>query len=384
MTQHRQLISIRCWKRKEKSASFISATTALLGLLLLSLLAGCATPDQESEPWPLVLYPSPPAKPRLQFLHGINADTDLGKQRSAFDTFLLGKAPAGEIIATPYDIASVPGKIYILDRMPKKLRVIDLKSRRIRLLDDRGLGLLQDPSGIWVTPEDVKFIADMKRRQIVVFDAADQFVRAYGGPEVFDRPTDVAAFGQRLYVCDIQRNQVVILDQDTGEVIKRVGSTGPHPGSFRKPSHLVVDGDGNLFVTDAFNFRVQQFDPDGNFLKAYGKLGDGLGAFARPKGLALDRSNHLYVVDAAFENVQIFDAQSGSLMLYFGGPGQQAGNMYLPAGIHIDYDNTEYFANFAAPNFKLDYVLYVANTFGASKINVYGFGQWTGPLDRKP
>ena len=141
---------------------------------------------------------------------------------------------------------------------------------------------------------------------------------------------------------------------------------------------MVVDQQGSIYVTDAFNFRVQKFDPKGKFLISYGYLGDAFGAFARPKGLDIDRDGHLYVVDAAFENVQIFDEKTGALLLFFGGAGNAPGSMYLPAGIHIDYRNAAYFSNFVDKDFRLKYVVYTGNLFGAEKLNVYGFGDWVG------
>ncbi len=352
--------------------------------LALLILGGCASVPSRQAERPIVFYPPPPERPRLQYLHTISAEADLGRRRSKWDRFLLGEAPTGELIGRPYDVASVPGKIYVLDRNPRKLRIIDLAKRRIDSLADSGMGALQNPSGIWVTPEDIKYIADMGRKQVVVFDDRNRYLRTYGNAEVFERPVDVAVYENRVYVCDLKRNQVVVLDRASGRVLQRIGRTGADPGAFRMPSHLTVDPRGHLFVTDSFNFRVQQFDGEGRFVKAYGFPGDNLGAFARPKGLAVDHSGHLYVADAAFENVQIFDADSGGMLLYFGGGGTGAGNLYLPAGVHIDYANAQYFANFVDPGFRLEYVVYVASGFGPNRINVYGFGEYVGSPENRP
>jgi DNA-binding beta-propeller fold protein YncE len=362
--------------------SALSGRGVILAVLLaIHGLTACAPAQPPRQPLPLIFYPPPPQQPRLQFLHTISSEADLGRRRSAFNTFLLGQAPAGAMIGRPYDIASSPGRIYVLDRLSKKLRIIDLAARRIDDLADEGPGALQDPSGIWVTSGGDKYIADMQRRQVVVFDAHNHFLRAYGGRDDFERPVDVAVYQDRIYVCDAKRHAVAVLDRPSGRLINPIGGQGADPGQFRMPTHCVVDGQGRLWVTDAFNARIQNFTPQGIFENAYGYLGDTPGAFARPKGLAVDRSGHLYVADAAFENVQIFDVQSGNLLLFFGGPGTAPGNMYLPAGIHIDYDNAQYFANFADPEFELEYVIYVANTFGPNRINVYGFGKLRGQAE---
>ena len=134
---------------------------------------------------------------------------------------------------------------------------------------------------------------------------------------------------------------------------------------------------GNVFVTDTFHFVIKKFSPEGTFLGTIGIPGDQIGGFARPKGASVDKKGRLYVVDAAFENVQIFNDQ-GQILLFFGGPGTDPGNLYLPAGITVDYNNTEFFQKFAAPDFKLEYLVYVTSMFGKNMLNVYGFGHWTG------
>ncbi|MBI5409919.1 MAG: hypothetical protein HZA14_11185, partial [Nitrospirae bacterium] len=103
-----------------------------------------------------------------------------------------------------------------------------------------------------------------------------------------------------------------------------------------------------------------------------------LGALARPKGLDVDREGHLFVVDTAFENVQIFDVETADLLLFFGGFGPEPGSMYMPNGIYVDYHNVEYFKKYADKDFNLKYLVYVGNMLGEHKLNVYGFGDWTG------
>jgi len=326
----------------------------------------------------VVFYPPLPQAPKLQFLHAISIEEDLGATRSAFQEFLLGKQPVERSIGRPYDIASSPGKIYVLDRSVRKLAIIDLARRAIDYLPDQRLGVLDDPSGIWVTPDDVKYVADMKRKQVVVFGPDNAYLRAYGAGELFEKPVDVAVFGDRVYVCDMSKNQIFVLDKNTGELKMTIGTAGTESGELNRPSHVVVDSKGHIFVNDAFNFRVQQFDASGKFIRSYGFPGDNLGAFARPKGLDIDREGHLFVADAGFENVQIFDEETGRLLLYFGGSGPGPGKMFLPAGVHADYVNAGYFNRFVNKDFRLKFVIYVGNTFGPDRLNVYGFGEWTG------
>jgi DNA-binding beta-propeller fold protein YncE len=353
-------------------------------LILTMLLIGCGcalTPEKPMTPPEATFYPALPQRPRLQFLHSISAQSDLGKRQSAFREFLFGQ-PRDQFLEKPYDIAARKGKIYVLDRMYKKIVVLDLKAGNMSFLHDHGLGRLGDPAGIWVSEADIKYVADMQRKQVVAYDQKDRYLRTYGSPAIFKKPVDVAACGKRIYVIDLAKEQLFILDRDTGRVLKTVG----RKGDFFKPSHVTLGPSGNVFVTDTFHFQIKEFSPDGQFIHSIGFHGDQVGGFARPKGAAVDKNGRLYVVDAAFENVQIFDEQ-GRILLFFGGPGSGPGNLYLPVGIAIDDENTAYFQKYADPDFKLDYLVYVTNMFGKNMVNVYGFGHWvntSGPGAEKP
>jgi hypothetical protein len=342
-------------------------------LSMLIICTGCTLiHEKPAAPPASIFYPAPPERPRLQFLHSISGESDLGKKQTAFQEFLFGKRH-DQLLEKPYDVAACKGKIYIMDRMYKKIIILDLAGKKMSFLNDHGIGSLGDPSGIWVSKEDIKYVADMQRKQVVAFDKNDHFLRTYGSGEVFKKPVDVAVYGKRIYVVDIDKERLFILDRDTGRVIKTVGEKG----EFFKPSHVTVGPTGNVFVTDAFHFVIKKFSPDGKFLDAIGFHGDQIGGFARPKGAAVDKNGRLYVVDAAFENVQIFDDQ-GRILLFFGGRGMGPGNLFLPSGIAIDDENTAWFQKFADPGFKLEYLVYVTNMFGKNMLNVYGFGHWIG------
>jgi hypothetical protein len=342
-------------------------------LCILLICMGCAAMHGKlAAPPAYIFYPPLPQRPRLQFLRSISGENDLGKKQSAFQEFLFGKRH-DQLLGKPYDVAACKGKIYIMDRMYKRIVIFDLAGKKMSFVNDHGVGRLGDPAGIWVSEGGIKYVADMQRKQVVAFDKNDHFLRTYGSREMFEKPVDVAVYGKRVYVVDIDKEQLFILDRDTGQMIKAVGGKG----EFFKPSHVTVGPSGNVFVTDAFDFVIKKLSPDGEVLGTIGFHGDQIGGFARPKGAAVDRHGRLYVVDAAFENVQIFDDQ-GRILLFFGGPGSGPGNLYLPAGIAIDEDNTAYFQKFADPDFKLEYLVYVTNMFGNHMLNVYGFGHWIG------
>ena len=346
-------------------------------VLAAAVLSGCAqTVEKDTGP---TFFPPLPQSPKLQFLLSISDEEDIGgKQSSGIKEWLIGTRPATKQIARPQDIASVKGKIYILDRTFKKVLFIDLEKKQLDFIKDEREGAIGDPLGLWVTADDVKYVADAARKQILVFDKDNQFVREYGEKDQLEKPSDVAVFQNRIYVADFTKMAVVVLDKDSGKTLQTIGEPGGEPGKFNRPTHVSVDQQGNIYVNDSFNYRIQKFDPNGNYLKHFGYQGDTLGGFARPKGIAVDHDGLVYAVDTAFENTQIFDPETTDLLLFFGGYGPHRGSMYLPSGLHIDYDNVSYFNQFADKDFKLKYLVYVGNLLGDNKLNVYGFGEWIG------
>jgi DNA-binding beta-propeller fold protein YncE len=339
------------------------------------MLIGCA-PAKKIE---TMFYPMPPQQPRLQFLTAVTSEDDIGAKKSAFQTFLLGDIQFLKQMGRPYGIAAVKGKIYISDRTLKKIIIIDLEKNKFSFLESKKGGAVSQPAGIWTTEDGFKYIADFGRKQILVFDKNDEYVRAYGKKGQFERPLDVTVYENKIYVCDFVKNEIYVLDRDTGDIVMTLGGIGIAEGKMYKPTHVVVDKYGNLYVMDSFNYRVQKFNAEGKFIKQFGSQGDALGSFARPKGIAVDNEGLLYVADTAFENVQIFDAETADLLLFFGGFGSAPGNMYLPSGLAVDHQNVEYFSQYVDKDFQVQYLVYVGNMLGAHKLNIYGFGKWIGP-----
>lgn len=339
------------------------------------LITGCTSAPQLRQE--SIFYPARPEKPRLQFLTAISSEEDLTDKKPGLDDFLLGAKETDKTLGRPYAAQAIKGKIYLTDRVSSDIVLIDLLKNTMRPLHVGGRGALQTPSGFWIADDGSKYVADLKRKQVVVFDSDDNFVTTLGDATNLERPVDVAIYGERIYVCDMQKHQIIVFDRVTGKLMSVIGKPGDKDGEFNRPTHITVDQKGNLIVNDAFNFRIQKFTPDGKFIRQIGMAGNTPGSMARPKGIVTDHDGNLYVVDAAFENVQIFN-QEGKLLLFFGGAGLEPGSMYLPAGIAIDYVNIPYFQKYADENFKIKYLIYVCNLTGNNRLNVYGFGDWVG------
>jgi hypothetical protein len=72
---------------------------------------------------------------------------------------------------------------------------------------------------------------------------------------------------------------------------------------------LTVDNEGNLFVSDSANVRVQEFDKSGKYVRTIGRKGQGPGEFRFPGRLQIDGLGRLCVFES--RAVQLFDKNGG-------------------------------------------------------------------------
>ena len=344
--------------------------TCLCAALLAASCATAPAPQRE----PAVFFPPPPELPRIQYLTAFSSRKDVEEQ-SGFNKFVVGEQQDVKL-DKPYGVAIHEGKIYVCDTNATVV-VFDLAAKSFAILAGAaGQGKLVQPVNVTIDERGRKYVADPGRGQIVVFDAQDAYLRAYGTPGDW-RPVDAVPFAGRLYVADSAKGLVKVFDQESGELVKAIGDQGEPAERLDRPTNVAFDREGYLYVSDVGRFQVVKFDRDGHFKRAYGRPGDNLGHFARPKGIALDREGRLYAVDASFSNVQAFNPD-GRLLMHFGEAGAQPGNFQLPAKVTIDYDNLRYFQKYLHPDFEAQYLVLVTSQFGPRLVSAFAYGQQKG------
>lgn len=345
-------------------------------LFCVAALAACSSTPLPKEPEAprRVFYPEAPEPPRIQLLTTFTGERDFAAQRSGFATFVAGEAKTQEMQQV-YGVALADGKLYAVDTKGASIAIFDLVQRQFSVFTGSGAGRLKNPINITVDTDGTKYVTDTSRDQILLYDRDNKFLAAYGEAGQF-RPVDTAIAGDRLYVVDILHHQVQVLNKRTGALLFKFGKSGSEPGQLFHPTNIAFGPNGDVFITDTSNYRVQRFTAEGKHLRVYGQVGDRPGSFARPKGVAVDREGRVYVSDAAFQNVQVFE-ENGRLLMAFGQPKQGEG-MSLPAGVSIDYDHVPLFARYADPNFKIDYLVVVASQIAPNKVDVFGFGRMAG------
>jgi DNA-binding beta-propeller fold protein YncE len=318
----------------------------------------------------IVIFPPPPDTTRIQYLTHFSNSLDITGQRKGFVKFILGE-DKGRPIIKPYGITVRNGKIYICDTILGGLEIINLGKKTFDYFQPGGKGQLKKPVNCFVDEDNLLYVSDAERRQIVVFDEQGRYLDSFGATEE-SKLTDVFVYKNKIWVCDLKTHKIHVYSQETHQLIFSFPDAEYQtPGFLYSPTNLYLR-DERVYVTDFGDFKIKEYTLEGEFVRAIGSYGRTLGQLVRPKGIAVDRDLNLYVVDAGFENVQIFNPE-GNLLMFFGGDYKGPGFMWLPAKVVIDYDHLHYFQKYVDKSFELKYLIFVTNQYGPDKINVYGF-----------
>lgn len=173
------------------------------------------------------------------------------------------------------------------------------------------------------------------------------------------------AFGAALLLLAVPGQVTPVLAADDPPVfLDKWGSYGTGPGQFNDPWGIAIDPDGNVWVADYQNSRVQKFTSDGDFLASWGS-GGGLGQFWYPIGVAADSDGNIYVTDRNNFRVQKYNADTEIWSAFVSG-------FNKPGGIAVAGDGKVFVINF------IDQRIEVFDSGGASLTTFGGSGTGNG------
>jgi len=334
----------------------------MLGLTLLAPISAFADKKKKAEPKKIpvidysnIVWPNPPAIARIRYQAFYAAEkisqVEAGNntKKAKWMDRLAGTQPQSESrvlfqLAEPYGVAvDSKNNLYVADQKVGAIFIFNTETRDVELIKNKTHAHFVRIVGLAMDDSDRLFVSDPGLRHVLVFDAAhkadDVITEGLAEPSMLaiDRENRL------LYVSDVELDQVLVYDADTLKLKRKIGTTGhkhelTSPGDFAKPTGLAVDQDGNLYVADTLNNRIEIFDADGKYITTFGKNGDGPGYFARPKGVAIDSDGHIWVADGVQDRVQVFN-QEARLLISFGGHGLLPGQFQGLVGIAVDKNN---------------------------------------------
>jgi tripartite motif-containing protein 71 len=200
--------------------------------------------------------------------------------------------------------------------------VCDAPTAENHFCDASQPGRFQGPLGIAVDGADNVYVSEGAgvRIQKLSTDGQPRAVWEVKGRGVGDLfilgslSLDQAGF---VYVPDGFNDQVLKFDPNSGAIVGRWGgSPGRGPGQFDLPLGVGVDAEGNIFVAEQDNWRVQKISPTGEFLAQwrlcldgdppcqFPDAGQGPGEFMAARGIAVDGQGTVYVADTGNKRLQ--------------------------------------------------------------------------------
>ena len=84
----------------------------------------------------------------------------------------------------------------------------------------------------------------------------------------------------------------------------------PVDGMFRQVTDMAWDAAGNTYISDGYvNSRIAKVDKEGNWLKSWGEPGSEPGQLNTPHSIAVDAQGQVYVADRGNRRIQVFDSE---------------------------------------------------------------------------
>ena len=232
--------------------------------------------------------------------------------------------------------------IFLFQRARPMLAEYDAAGNFVRSI---GEGLFTHPHGLRIDRDDNLWTTDDGSHLVLKLSPAGKVLLVLGRKDVaaeadwlFNQPTDVA-FGRNgeIYVADGYGNSRVVKFDREGKYLKAWGRYGTGPGEFNLPHSVVVDKNGNVYVGDRENRRIQIFDADGTYLRQWTGIGYPYGLFITPDG-------HVWMVDGGYDRIVELDP-NGKILGAIGAPGHAPGELAWGHFLAVGRDRTLYVAD---------------------------------------
>jgi sugar lactone lactonase YvrE len=278
-----------------------------------------------------------------------------GKLLAAFNDLAdAGRTPGSAGIAM-----DPQGNLWVADYGADTILKVSAQGKVLETIGGPGKtpGKFDSPVGIAVDRSGNVYVADLFNSRIQRIGSGG-FVQSWGqfgsGRGQYEFPEGVAADNAgNLYVADTHGGRIEKLRASNGKVEAVWGKYATIPTILGQTNGVAVDPHGDVWVTDSTNDRVQVRSPGGQVLAVLGYHGfvhgerntQGLGQFWNPQGIAIAPNGEVFVADT--NNCRIEElAPRGPIGLLGGGKcGTGPGQFVAPYAVALDRQGNLYVAD---------------------------------------
>ncbi|MCP4450484.1 MAG: hypothetical protein GY809_03410 [Planctomycetes bacterium] len=186
------------------------------------------------------------------------------------------------------------------------------------------------PYGMAVS-EDKLYVCDVQKRVVEVLDFKAKSFGYLSKERRMTNPVNICIANGIKYVADSAAGQVFVFGRDN-ELKTMLGSELD-----LEPIDVAVSG-RHCYITDKKTNQIVVIDiSTGHVTKRMGRAGDGLGQFVLIGDLALDADDNVYVTDKLLGRITKFNSE-GLFQQSFGQAGDSIHHFVRPKGIDVDRD----------------------------------------------
>ena len=218
------------------------------------------------------------------------------KRLKEIESELSSKHISFDSDSTLLDKISRFGEITVCNSIGSCLPIVDYKDKvrpvvRVGCRGSSG-GQFSNPFGVVFNSKTNNiYVADQSNNRVQVFDKDGKYLFKFGdmdGPGKMKSPLCIAIYKEKVFVTQLQG--VLVFDLK-GNFIIQIGNTGSGEGQFNTPYGITVNEyNGDIYVCDSSNGRIQIFSENYSFKSQFGK-----GTLQYPTDIQLTRDN-IYVL----------------------------------------------------------------------------------------
>ena len=238
----------------------------------------------------------------------------------------------------PYFVAINSEEEIIVTERGGDVAVFDKEGKKLRKINSSDYNL-KYPRGVAVDETDSIYIADRENHKIMKFNKEMKLLKEVSVKQDSEL-WGVAVVGDEVMVCDSKHSCVMIYTKEL-EYVRQIGSPGKGPKQFCNIRDVSSDEHDNLYVSDAYNHRIQILSNGGEYLHSIGCDGNRL---KLPFGVCVSGQN-VYVTDNNNHNISVYTT-TGEYVTTLGQEGSNEGEYSCPRGVCTDKDGYIYVCDY--------------------------------------
>ena len=206
----------------------------------------------------------------------------LSEKRKEFESQFEHKHISLDFDKTIFELAGTIGRLAVTNStsVVSNLHVVDYEGKVTPVLSIGGTsgskeGQFFNPFGVAVHCQtDNIFVADSGNNRVQVFDKDGKYSYKFGdrdGAGKMNYPVSISFSQNKVFVSQYNGSCLIVFDLN-GTFLKQIGTPGNGEGQLNRPRGITInESNGDIFVCDYNNNRIQIFSKDFLFKFQFGK-----------------------------------------------------------------------------------------------------------------